>query len=614
MHSTSINLTMQALQSKSLARLERTVMPMAENVASIHDRVTGDLSAKIDDLHRIITAIANSTPSLVARDRSVERDSATTSLLEPVPTCYEDRMLEASPPRSPSHQPPSRQYDRRGSHVEIKNALNTRASERDSAYYSGSMSFERDGRHMDWSFETGSPSDARASIGADLHAQYAASESIRRDLSIPRRESTTLPFVAHHFDDGHPSSWPEAEHDDIYSRQSILPPPAMPPDAPGGPPPVATPSSFFGSPKRPRSDTVDKRTSQASVRPPAVRSPKRKSEVPVVPPNGLDGSAFERLLFRNSAILADVRGVLLEYASIRHDEPDPRFAVDMVSACKEARIYVVRKREHREHGGSKVMTSVWTLSDDGAVRIQQKLSEVHETVPYCSYFQPEKVSIPPTGGEIELRLHGEHWGDALVDQKKTTWVNYVFASANDAVAFQSSIYGRSLLGSYRTTKSTVLHSGIRGAFTFEEQFANIEMLRLWEDDGISTPGAAGGVLALLHVSSNFGEGWARWWVNNSKQQVRITSDGPKFAKVKGIDLTIFKPDTTAAQMRSPSLVGESLPYIDTDLNDVARNPGRRIPVKKVTALRIEFKTEEERDEFVALALRVQQRLIPLPDL
>ncbi|KAK0934037.1 hypothetical protein LTS01_026173, partial [Friedmanniomyces endolithicus] len=56
MHVNSINLVMQALQSRSLARLERTVMPMAENIADIHDRVNGDLGNKIDDLHRIIMA------------------------------------------------------------------------------------------------------------------------------------------------------------------------------------------------------------------------------------------------------------------------------------------------------------------------------------------------------------------------------------------------------------------------------------------------------------------------------------------------------------------------------------------------------------------------------
>ncbi|KAK3076054.1 hypothetical protein LTR53_000099 [Teratosphaeriaceae sp. CCFEE 6253] len=47
----TINLVMQALQSRSLARLEKTVMPMAENIVDIHELVHGDLGSKIDDLH-----------------------------------------------------------------------------------------------------------------------------------------------------------------------------------------------------------------------------------------------------------------------------------------------------------------------------------------------------------------------------------------------------------------------------------------------------------------------------------------------------------------------------------------------------------------------------------
>ncbi|KAK0334123.1 hypothetical protein LTR59_015195 [Friedmanniomyces endolithicus] len=35
----------------TLARLEKTVMPMAENIVDIHELVHGDLGSKIDDLH-----------------------------------------------------------------------------------------------------------------------------------------------------------------------------------------------------------------------------------------------------------------------------------------------------------------------------------------------------------------------------------------------------------------------------------------------------------------------------------------------------------------------------------------------------------------------------------
>lgn len=279
----------------------------------------------------------------------------------------------------------------------------------------------------------------------------------------------------------------------------------------------------------------------------------------------------------------------------------------MVPACQEARIFVIRKRENREHGGTKVATSIWCLQDDGEVRLQHKLSELQETVPYCSYFEPEKVSLPETDAPIALKFHGEEWGGMLKEEMKTNWVNYYFASENDAVAFQSAVYGRTLLGSYRTTKTTVIHEGLKGAFAFEEQFANIEMLRLWEDDGVSTPGAIGGVLALMHISSNFGEGWARWWINNSKQQVKVKDDGAKFAKVKGIDVTVVRPGTSKAAIeraRTVSVGAESMTPVQQ-----ARNA-----VKKVNGVKIEFKTEDERSKFVAAAKRAQENSMPLPDL
>ncbi|KAF1822918.1 uncharacterized protein K489DRAFT_338550 [Dissoconium aciculare CBS 342.82] len=377
---------------------------------------------------------------------------------------------------------------------------------------------------------------------------------------------------------------------------NLLPPPAMAGDS--GETAPATPSSFFGGQRRGRpSLPANPGPSQPQVPSrPQTAKPASRRQSPVLQaqtPSYLDGSQFERQLFRNSAILCDVRGRLIEYSRTNLDEPDPRYNVEMVEACREARICVVRKRENREHVGTKVVTSIWILSSDGTHRIQHKLSEVNETVPYCSYFEPEKVSLQPVDGpHVNLKFHAEIWGAPLREEQRTSWVNYYFASANDAVAFQSAVFGRTLIGSYRTTKTTVIHPGLRGTFAFEEQFANIEMLRLWEDDGVSTPGAQGGLLALLHVSSNFGNGWARWWINSSLQEVRIKADSAKHAKVKGIDITV-----TASIGGAPAVVRQQ----------------RRDTVKRVTGLRIEFKTEEERDGFVDATKRAQERCLPLPE-
>ena len=279
-----------------------------------------------------------------------------------------------------------------------------------------------------------------------------------------------------------------------------------------------------------------------------------------------------------------------------------RYDTELVPVCKASRICVLRRRENREHGGTQVAKSIWALADDGSVRCQHKLPDTGETVPYFSFFDQEKVSLAASLDEIVLRFHAANWGDFPASETKTTWVSYIFASDVEAGAFQSAVYGRSLLGYFRTIKTTVIHEGFKGAFSFEEQFANIDMLRLWEEDGLATPGAQGGVLALMHMSSNFGEGWASWWMNNSKQHVRVREDGPKSAKIKGIDIAV--PGSVAVvSRRSGSITGGGL----------QRVPSSKPAMRRVDGINVEFKTTKERDAFVALSKRIQEKMLPLPN-
>ena len=643
MHTNTINLTMQALQSRSLARLEKTVIPMAENISLIHQRVNGDLGNKIDDLHRIIMSIASSTPSLVARDRAIEGDNqnfrpvstSTFSTLEHADGISAPRMLEGPPPRSTSFVPRGKPEGTPRDSVQSTPVVVPDRYRKDEW---------RKQSNMDWEFETGSPPKLRGSIGGSLddsptspngksHLTPSTPASYRRESSLPRRESSTLPSLFHTISEddtvagssrytapksyrhksyeGNVSPISEARSNSWRSSkgQPVLPPPAIPPSS-RDPQTPATPSSFFGSVHRSRSDN-NTYTNRYS-RPKTAKS--EKGDSPVSP--ALSSlAAFEKALFRNAAILCDVRCRLIEYAQQVPDEPDPRYATEMVEACTEARVCVIRKREYREQGTTRVVTSIWALKDDGQVRCQQKLSDYSETVPYCSYFQPEKVSIAES--EMSLIFHGKKWGDMLEKEIQSDWVNYVFASEDDAVAFQSAVFGRMLIGTFRTTKTIVIHEGIKGAFAFEEQFANIETLRLWEDDGVSTPGAQGGVLALMHISSNFGDGWARWWMNSSKQQVRVKGEGFKLARLKGIDITVVKPGSaasTADRFRSPSTAGEGLQRVDTKDTASSKVPMKKIPVKRVTGVKIEFKIEEERTKFVDMSHKVQERMLLLPDL
>ena len=116
----------------------------------------------------------------------------------------------------------------------------------------------------------------------------------------------------------------------------------------------------------------------------------------------------------------------------------------------------------------------------------------------------------------------------------------------------------------------------------------------------------------MHISSNFGDGWARWWINNSKQQVRIKEDGAKYAKVKGIDVTVFSPGSAANKSRSASDGG--LRRAETSLSAGRAQAGKGTPVKRVTGIRIEFKTEEEKATFISSSKKIQLKSIALPDL
>lgn len=635
MHTNTINLTIQALQSRSLARLEKTVIPMADNIQTIHERVNGDLGEKIEDVHRIIMSIANSTPSLVARDRSLEDthrvprriSGSTVSTLEDAGIATSSRAIEALPPRH-SHSRPARQPEASPRDSFLSMPILIHSQQRKPSDAQSSYTMDRD-------FEAGSPSRLRGTGALDdspifKAESHSSSSAARRESNVPRRESTTLPGLFNSFreDDavagsschaayrnhrhgsreGAISLISEARPDssNTWSAQQPLPPPALFAD-PDDPQPYATPSSLF---QRPRIDSRPKSSRSLSQPKPNDRpkDPTHLSGLPTLP-------AFEKALFRNAAILCDVRGKQVEYARHLPDEPDPRYNTEMVEAAGECRIVVIRKRENREHGGTRVVTSIWALSSDGKVRSQQRLSEVSETVPYGSYFQPEKVSLAE--GEMRLRFHGDNWSDPLKEEIRSNWINYIFDSAGGAVAFQSAVFGRLLIGSFQTLKTTVIHDGFMSNFAFEEQFANIEILRLWEDDGVATPGGQGGCIALMHISSNFGEGWARWWMNSSKQPVRVKADSSKWAKLKGLDITVVKPGTSAnaaEKLRRSSTLEEGIQRMDTKDSTEAKSPSKKSPMKTVKGVRIEFKDESQRNIFVETSKKIQEQSFALPGL
>jgi hypothetical protein len=334
MHTNTINLTMQALQSRSLARLEKAVIPIAENISMIHDRVNGDLGDKIDDLHRIIMSVANSTPSFIAQDRDLHRRSSSNGSM---------LALEGSSesPQSLFQAP----YARTANFVPVRQSGQPERTPRDSVQPTPMMnqdvrkSGSRQASSMDWDFENGSPLTARHSIGdssqeegyagAGANPSPTMTRSSYREYNLPRRESSTLPSVFQSIseDDSHHPYAPQRSHDGQFSpiseagsqtwrsanSQPILPPPAMPPSPRQSPAP-ATPSSFLSQVGRSRSESAGM---YLQSRPQTAKSMKEdQSKTSAL----LSLPAFEKSLFRNAAILCDVKATLIEYAQHNPDE------------------------------------------------------------------------------------------------------------------------------------------------------------------------------------------------------------------------------------------------------------------------------------------------------
>jgi hypothetical protein len=126
--------------------------------------------------------------------------------------------------------------------------------------------------------------------------------------------------------------------------------------------------------------------------------------------------------FETAQLTMHSRGSLVEY-SHRINEDDPR-DVEMIQASDECRIAVVRKRVHEpETKSTRVVTSIWTFSDDNTVRVELRMDDQQMYIPYSSYFSPAKVSITVP---CELTFHDVKHGNRPAKVASTSWVNYVF--------------------------------------------------------------------------------------------------------------------------------------------------------------------------------------------
>ncbi|KAL0262240.1 hypothetical protein SLS55_003679 [Diplodia seriata] len=295
MHTSTITLTMQALQSRSLSRLEETVHPMAEKVDEIHSAVTGDLSEKIQDVHAIVMALAGaSSPRLNPRDSHASDLPVWDSpLLEPMPEAlrigYYSRMSVASQQQLQQRSPDIAPLEGGGSYSSPRRRHSSRRESDTST--APSLSETSDRRSSGGTFST---------ITATTVATTAAAAATRTTAMSPgspgppsRRPSTAARWrIEEAADEGEsdqqhhsvsPQSLPQQRRTDsrLSFTSSTLPSPAIPPDP-----------------------DLDAGLRRLSLGPAAVTAEKIFLERSMTTRSQQD--AFEKEAFRDSAILCEL--------------------------------------------------------------------------------------------------------------------------------------------------------------------------------------------------------------------------------------------------------------------------------------------------------------------
>ncbi|KAI9764271.1 MAG: hypothetical protein M1840_008562 [Geoglossum simile] len=357
--------------------------------------------------------------------------------------------------------------------------------------------------------------------------------------------------------------------------------------------------------------------SEAVVKTPVVKSNRAMTTVS-------QQERFRKELFRDTAILCEVKGkryrrpdldemltlqlnaspgLGIEYA-LRSGDGGTKVA-KIVAECQVA---LVRKREVQSDGSVKLTTSIWGISDDRTIRMQQELTDGDEVIPYTVWGSTEKVSLRVNS---RLKFYGTPYAAGPIDTVYTNYTNYVFKDEQGANLFQSAIMGKSLLLSVQTNRTLRVHEGIASTFAYQEQMCALENLRIWKDQD------SNGVLAMIHYTPQFRDGYMTFYLNSQRDRVRITDVGDRTVKLKGLNISIEKPGSHrrhhSASATSPSSPGlqpptsEPNPHsqrIDSGGDGGSGTPGASAaprgskPPKKVTGARLEFTTEIDKRMFL----------------
>jgi hypothetical protein len=186
----------------------------------------------------------------------------------------------------------------------------------------------------------------------------------------------------------------------------------------------------------------------------------------------------------------------------------------------------------------------------------------------------------------------------------TPQISLIAYNPTAAALFQNELMGRTLLATFRTEKTMRIHEGLSATFSYAEQMCGLENLRVWEDND------TGAIIALIHFSADFRNGYLAFYLNSSVNPIKVKDDGNREVKIKGLRVPIDRGDRA---MRKDS-------FAEGAKEVVGKGKGKEVVSQKVSkekvisGAKIEFATEGEKREFLEMCNELQRELIELPDL
>jgi hypothetical protein len=146
-----------------------------------------------------------------------------------------------------------------------------------------------------------------------------------------------------------------------------------------------------------------------------------------------------------------------------------------------------------------------------------------------------------------------------------------------------------------------VHEGIGKSFSYAEQMCGLETLRVWEDND------TGAIIALIHFSADFRNGYLAFYLNSSVNPVQIKDEGNREVKIKGLRVPIDRGDKA---MRKDSVVALNAKEKGKGKEDVKKVEKEKV----ISGAKIEFASDMEKREFIEMVKEMQRDLIELPDL